>query len=293
MTLLSLFASVLLAFISFTRIDSICVFCMTLYAINLALFALVVFQTVKTGSNPLAALRADLKAVFSRLLLFGGLTTAAMGTAAAFVIWFPPYWHQPGWSELPNLSTGIDSRGRNWIGAQDPVLVVEEFSDYQCPHCRRAHKYARMLTAKYADSVRLVHRHLPLDSTCNPSVLKQFHERACEFSKAAECAAEQGAFWKMNDAIFSMQDKMKTSDIDIGQIAAQLGLDRSSLEKCMEKSEVLIRVQKDIRDARQRRVAGTPTFFIGSQAYQGSIPEKALKRAVEKARSLDLKGNDE
>jgi uncharacterized membrane protein/predicted DsbA family dithiol-disulfide isomerase len=278
-------ASALLAYISLTLIDAICIFCTILYAVNLGLLGIVIFHLVTNRVGPFQALRADLKGAFSRPVKVAVFGIVGAGVALALVIWFPPYWHHPGWSDLPDLATGTTGEGLHWIGAQDPVLTVVEFSDYQCPHCRRAHKNARMVTAKFKDSVRLAHRHLPLDSACNTAVTKKFHERACEFSKAAECAGEQGAFWKMNDALFSIQERTKTSDVDVERIAVQLGLDRSSLNQCLKSPGVLKRIHLDLKAAKEKQITGTPTYFIGSKPYPGNIPEKALETAIRKVKA--------
>ena len=83
-----------------------------------------------------------------------------LGVLYGFV---PSYWKTPGWSDLPTLASGNDERGHHWIGAADPRLTIVEFSDYECPHCRAAHKAIRVLAARHPEQIRLVHRHLPLD----------------------------------------------------------------------------------------------------------------------------------
>jgi protein-disulfide isomerase len=213
-----------------------------------------------------------------------GLMVVSGGLLATPYLLIEPYWHHPGWSDLPDLPTGKTDTGCHWIGAENPLVTVIEFSDYQCPHCRAAHKKMRFQAAKYPDEVRLIHNHLPLDNACNDNIKQQFHLRACEFSKAAECAGEQGLFWPMNDALFSIQDDMAAEEINLDRIAVQLGLDRSMFNDCMDADEIPECIQKDIMESRRRGVAGTPTFFIQSQAYEGGIPDQVIETEVEKAR---------
>jgi protein-disulfide isomerase/uncharacterized membrane protein len=277
-------ASAILAWISFFLINSMCIFCMSLYGINTALFAMGLIIARVSRVNPFTVLIVDLKAIFSRpvvLVIFALLGGGAVLGAELFV---PPYWQHIGWKELPDLPTGVDEDGLHWIGAREPLVTVTEFSDYECPYCRRAHRNARGMTAKFSDSVRLIHQHTPLDKACNPDVKRVFHKRACEFAKAAECAAEQDKFWKMNDALFSIQDSVRTPDVNVNHLAARIGLDMTQFERCMGFERVMRIIRRDMKAAKKRKVKGTPTFFVNSQPYQGGFTENVLRRTVEAAR---------
>ncbi len=277
-------SSLVLGYISFIRIDSLCIFCMTLYGFSAVLLVLGILLLATTRTGPIKALTRDLQALLARPAMFAALVVIFGGLFATPYLVIEPYWQHLGWTSLPVLPTGKTDTGCHWVGAKDPLLTVIEFSDYQCPHCRQAHKRMRFQAAKYPDEVRLIHSHLPLDNACNDQIKRQFHARACEFSKAAECAAEQDMFWEMNDALFSMQDTMSAEDMDLNSIAVQLGLDRSMFNECMDDEGIPECVQKDIEESRRRGVSGTPTFFIQSQPYEGGIPDQVLDAAVEKAR---------
>jgi protein-disulfide isomerase len=190
----------------------------------------------------------------------------------------PRYWKTPGWADLPRLDSGTDESGHHWIGARDPKLTIVEFSDYQCPHCRSAHKDMRILAAKHPNQIRLVHRHLPLDMACNPDMIRPFHVHACRLAEAAECAGLQGHFWDMNDAIFSTQERVKADNVDPAELAVRLGLNRSEFKRCLESHTTRVRVAQDVQEATARKLDGTPTFLIGEQLFLGRIPEAALQR---------------
>jgi protein-disulfide isomerase len=211
------------------------------------------------------------------LTALGAIAVVAVATPMVFI---PPYWQHPGWIELPELPTGVDGNGCHWIGAKHPTVVVVEFSDYQCPHCRRAHKQMRLEAAKFPDEVRLIHNHMPLDRACNEDIKRPFHDRACEFSKAAECAAAQGKFWQMNDALFSIQERVRTNDVDVERLAVQIDLDRSVFRDCMAEEGIPDIIRSDLEKSRALNVLGTPTFFIRSQPYLGGLPEGTLEAAV-------------
>jgi protein-disulfide isomerase len=280
----ALAGSAVLAFLSFFLIDSMCIFCMILYAVNAAMFGLSAALAVRSRRSPLALVAADLSAAVGRPIPVLALAAIFGGAAAAAEALVPPYWVHLGWSDLPDLPVGVDEKGHYWIGAERPRVIVTEFSDYECPHCRRAHRNMRQITARYAGSVRLVHRHQPLDDACNPALAKPFHRRACEFSRAVECAGAQGAFWAMNDALFSVQDEMSAPEVEIDRLAVGIGLDRSKFRECLASEAPRRKIAADIADAERRHVSGTPTYFIGAQAFPGGFPESILAAAVKNAK---------
>lgn len=226
LSLASLLVSAALGYISVARIDSLCIFCTSLYAINTGAFITASILLAKTRTGPLKALGADLTILLSKPLLTGALILTAAASVGALYLFIPQYWQHPGWVELPSLPSGEDAHGCHWIGAEQPLVTITEFSDYECPYCRHAHKKMRLKAAEFPDKVRLIHHHLPLDQACNEDIKRPFHGRACEFSKAAECASREDKFWEMNDALFSTQETVASKDVDVERLAVQLGLDR-------------------------------------------------------------------
>jgi protein-disulfide isomerase/uncharacterized membrane protein len=273
----------LLAYISFTLIDSLCLFCTALYIINIALVGLIIVFAVTSRVNLLKAVVSDIRGLASKPAVFITLFALFASISVALPLAITPYWHHPGWTDLADLPTGVDEKGRHWIGATDPLVTVVEFSDYQCPFCRRAHKNMRVMAARYPKTVRLIHRHLPLDKACNDDVKREFHEHACLFSRAAECASRQGHFWEMNDALFSIQNDMRADDVDVEVLAVSIGVDRSQFKECMAEKRVPPEIQKDLTASRSLKIKGTPTFLLDGQPFEGGIPPEALHSAVKRA----------
>jgi protein-disulfide isomerase/uncharacterized membrane protein len=268
--------SAILATISFSRIDSLCLFCMTSYAINGVLLIVAILATRPSRGWPINLLGLDVRAALARPRLIVPLALVGLTAVVLLEVFVPPYWRTTGWSDLPRLASGIDEQGHHWIGAEKPALTIVEFSDYECPHCRAAHKSIRLAAAKFTDKVRLAHRHLPLDMACHPGIQRPFHARACLFAEAAECAGLQGRFWDMNDALFAIQERVKAQDVDPVDLAVRLGIDRGQFKRCLEKRETAQRVQEDLREAMQRRLDGTPTFIVGEKVFLGGLSEPGL-----------------
>ena len=281
--LLPLFAfsvcvSAVLAYIASARIGSLCPLCMASYAINFLLLTTGVVWLKRSGIGIGAAITADFAALTAR----PGLTSAVLilGCISVVVLHLivRPYWKKPGWADLPPLSSGTDSGGRHWFGAKTPAVEIVEFSDYECPHCRGAHKDIRILVARQPDRIRLVHRHYPLDTACNPRLARPFHKHACRLAEAAECAGQQGRFWEMNDAIYSIQETIKADKVDPMELAVRLGLDRPTFWKCFEGLAASGAVSRDVQDGIRLGLRGTPTFVVGGQLFLGRIPKAEQER---------------
>ncbi len=274
----------LLAWVSHAIIGTLCPWCMVLYGINGLLLACSIALLVHHRRHPAAAVMRDLRVLLSHrrqtLLLAGAALLLPLGVLA-FV---PPYWEHTGFSGIPKMDSGIDAEGNHWIGARNPVLTIFEYSDYQCPYCRGAHREARMMVSQRRSTVRLVHRHVPMDRACNPGVRRLFHDRACEFSFAVECAGRQGKFWEMNDALFAIQDTVPAVQVDVLSVAGRIGLDTAALKRCMDGPEVRRIIRAHLDEAERKYVPGTPTFYLGRLPHPGIFRMSFLDKAIELAR---------
>jgi protein-disulfide isomerase/uncharacterized membrane protein len=276
----SVLTSAILAFISATRIASLCLFCTCSYGISAGSLAIALVAWRQSRARMIDLLLLDGKALLRHPLLGVGSATAVLAILLALELFVPRYWQAPGWADLPRLHSGTDAHGHHFVGAERPQLTIVEFSDYECPHCRRAHKEARLLAAKYPDQVRLVHRHLPLDQACHPGLRVPFHEHACRFAEAAECAGLQGRFWEMNDALFSTQDKVKARNLDPMELAVRLGLDRGQFRQCLEGHATAPRIASDVRESMMRGLTGTPSFIIDEKLLPGWLSESDLAQRL-------------
>ena len=88
------------------------------------------------------------------------------------------------------------------IGKHKAPVVVEVFSDFQCPRCVAFNRDLKRVQAKYGDQVRMVFRELPLT---------QIHDKASLAAQAAEAAGLQGKFFQMNDLLYAKAGEWKDS----------------------------------------------------------------------------------
>jgi protein-disulfide isomerase len=158
---------------------------------------------------------------------------------------------------------GAPSRGP----ANAPVTIIE-FSDYECPFCKRAEPTVQQVMAAYPDKVRLVYRHYPLP----------FHKDARPAAEAAACANAQGKFWEYHEKVFAAPS---LSADELKKIAGQVGLDQAKFDACLANKEMAAIVDKDIADASAVGVRGTPAFFINGRMLSGAQPPEKFKVIIE------------
>ena len=170
---------------------------------------------------------------------------------------------QPPVAKQPMGPVTISVRGGHALGNSDAPVTIVEFSDYQCPFCRRhASTTLPELRKEYVDSgkVRYLHRDLPLDS---------IHPQARKAAEAAHCAGDQGKYWAMHDVLFAKQRQLMPDQLK--EHANTLGLDRVTFDACLDVGKYARVVSEDEMAARVAGTTKTPTFFIGRTRTDGTI----------------------
>ena len=140
------------------------------------------------------------------------------------------------------------------LGAADAPVTVVEFTDYQCPFCRRfVQTTFPMLKRDYIDTgkLRWIVRDMPLG----------FHQNANKAARAAHCAGDQGKYWEMRDTLFKNNSKLGPEQLP--GYAREIGLDVKAFEDCLASKRHQAQIDQSSQEAARIRVTGTPTFIIG------------------------------
>jgi protein-disulfide isomerase len=205
----------------------------------------------------------------------------ALGLGAGYVLWGRNSASTQGTSaaiQVPENVTRYDipTDGDPSIGPDDAKITIVEFSDYQCPYCKRWHDdvFDRLLQA-YPDEVRIVYRDFPLTS---------IHPQAFPAAEAADCAGEQGAYWDYNRALFSQ--KYGLDQTAYHKYASELGLDTTAFGQCLRDNRFSDEVNGDLNYAADLGISSTPTFFINGIALVGAQPYDVFKQLID----LELAG---
>jgi protein-disulfide isomerase len=186
-------------------------------------------------------------------------------------------------TRLTEATLTLRVAGNPLLGAPDAPLTLIEFSDYECPYCRRFVKTTLpALKAEYINTgkLRYVFRNFPLD---------QIHRDARKAAEAAQCAGEQGQYWAMHDVLFHKQQALQLEQLKT--YARNLDLDAPAFDDCLELGRYAAEVQKDVEDGIALGVQGTPSFFLGKTSagdtmqgifLSGAQPITAFRGVIER-----------
>lgn len=165
-----------------------------------------------------------------------------------------------------------------------PVVLVE-FTDFQCPFCRRhSSTVMSQIEQSYVATgkIRYVVREFPIGS---------LHPQAPKAAEAALCAGEQGRYWDMHALLFKNAQLLDPASLVVH--AQSLGLDRSRFDECMIASRFAEQIRSDFEAGTKAGVRGTPSFFIGladpkdpnkvraTELISGAQPFEAFQRAID------------
>ncbi len=169
--------------------------------------------------------------------------------------------------EPPRVEIAADGPSR---GAEQAPVTIVEFSDFQCPFCRRAIPVIEEVLERYPNEVRLVYRHFPLES---------IHSRARMAAEASVCAQDQEKFWEYHDVLFENMQALE--DDDLKRYAGEVGLDVAAFEKCLTERKFSGKVQDDLSAGRKAGVTGTPAFVINGIVLTGAKPVDDFVSVIE------------
>ena len=167
---------------------------------------------------------------------------------------------------LPRIE--VEATGPSKGPATAKVTIVE-FSDFECPFCSRAAETVKQVEQAYGDKIRLVFRHYPLP----------FHQQAPKAAEAGACAADQGRFWEMHDAMFAHQEQLAPEGLK--SLARMAGIDGVKFDACLDGGSKADLVKKDTEAGKQAKVNGTPAFFINGRVLSGAQPLEAFKEIID------------
>jgi len=155
------------------------------------------------------------------------------------------------------------------MGDSTAKVTLVEYSDFQCPYCKKFNPIVRRLMSEYKGKVRWVYRHFPLS----------FHAQSQKAAEASECAGDQGKFWEYGDKIFANQKSLSPSSFE--QFSVDLGLNAGEFKTCLDSGKYAQKVRSDMQGGIAAGVKGTPATFINGELVGGAVPYEQLKAMVD------------
>jgi protein-disulfide isomerase len=161
-------------------------------------------------------------------------------------------------------------------------IVIQVFSDFQCPFCKRVEPTLLELEKEHKGSLRIVWRHMPLP-------FHQYAQLAAEASEEVLAQKGSAAFWAYHDLLFQAQGEPDGLDrINLDNLADKLGLDMARFKAALDNHVHRAKVREDLDAASKAGITGTPAFVINDYYLSGAQPTPAFRRVIKRALS-DLK----
>ena len=174
----------------------------------------------------------------------------------------------------------------NSMGATDAPIVIEEFSDFQCPYCENFHEQTEPLLRQYyidTGKVRFVYRSMGNFVSSNIARANGTTPKteSQDAALAMYCAGDQEMFWDMHAHLFANvvgEDVGSFTDERVKAIAEATGLDMEQFNSCYDSGKYEDRVQQDAADGQAAGVNGTPAFLI-TYMVNGETKTKLIEGA--------------
>jgi protein-disulfide isomerase len=161
-----------------------------------------------------------------------------------------------------------------------PVTIVE-FSDFQCPYCKRVQPTLLEVLDKYKGQVSLVYKDLPL---------RQIHPAAQKAAEAARCAGDEGKFWEYHDKLFALGRVTKEA---LPEIASELGLNPLSFSECLDSGKYKSVIDADFDQGVALGAQSTPIFYVNGIQFRGAQPVSAFSQLIDAELAAKKSSNDE
>jgi protein-disulfide isomerase len=176
------------------------------------------------------------------------------------------------------------SQADHILGNPEAQLSIIEFSDTECPFCKKFHQTMNQIMDEYGKTgkVRWIYRHFPLD---------ELHDKTRKEAEATECAAELGGnekFWEYINRLYVITPSNNELDpAELLKIAEFVGLNKSEFEKCLTSGKYAQKVQENYQDGLDAGIEGTPySIIINSKdgkkyPVNGALPYQQIKIAID------------
>jgi len=284
-TLMNGFASlysIALLTVMFVVIHKFCLFCLVIDAINFALFALCL--------SILSGYRSDSVFGGARWSKIQTNVLITIGTVFVVVVVLRPSAENSAATGSAEIQTAVNTilqstpvvittpPGASIIGNPNAAITIHEFSDFQCPYCKRGAVLMNQIVSRYEGKVRVVFMPFPLDMACNRLITHAMHAYSCELARSSFCASKEGKFQPVYEKIFEDQELL-TGDSAV-KIPTGEGIKADSLKTCMDSEDAKKFVSLSIEEGLKLKVEATPTFFINGKKVDVSLPLEAWDKLI-------------
>ncbi len=178
-------------------------------------------------------------------------------------------------AEFKNPKTPEIEEGRAIFGPKNAPITIVEYSDFQCPYCRRGYETLKEVQKKYKDKIRIIFKHLPLS----------FHPLSMPAAKRFEALAIQSSniAYKYYELVYENQNELNSKgEAFLDEMAKKAGANISKMKKDMDSEKVKERINKDTKEAEKFEISGTPGFLINGISIKGAYPLEYFVQIIDR-----------
>ena len=281
-------------------IGKYCLFCLFSYVANGLILVGTVQTFVPEGRFSLAKLKQTLK--FSgEGTSFSAPTAVIVGLGVAFMaglVTLVPSFIRTEAPSNQKMEDAMTQFYENWkkqpikpidikegdgvLGNSSSRVRVVVFSDFECPHCRKAAFTINSALHPLKDRVFLVFKNFPLDPTCNPLLQYKMHAHACELANLGFCAKRKGKFWDFHDRVFLNldEDDIKKGTDNIKNSLKDI-FTAKEYDACQKDAAALKNTDQDVKLGADLGVRGTPSVYINGKQVTIPLTVENLQKLVE------------
>lgn len=168
------------------------------------------------------------------------------------------------------------AKDRASVGPRSAPITLIEYSDFQCPYCKRGWEVVEGLKKKYGKKIFFTFKHLPLTS---------IHPMAMPAAKYFEAIARQSSAkaYEFHDKLFGAQEKLSSEgEKFLEETAKAVGANLKKLKKEMDSDTVKKRIDADQAEATSLGFQGTPAFVIAGVRVSGALPQEHFEQIIER-----------
>lgn len=277
----SLYSLALLG-VMFFLIQRFCLFCFVIDALNIALFG-ICYSLMSRDRTTSVFGGARWSKIQSNALL-------VLGVMFVTVVLLRPSKENEGQASKSELQSSVAQvlarppvevktpPGAAILGNPNAPITIHEFSDFQCPFCRRGALLMNQLLARYEGKIKVVFMPFPLDSACNPKITRAMHPHACALSRSAYCSGKDGKFREVYEKIFDDQEFLTAKSAT--SIPAEYGVGAEMLKACMDSEETKKAISDSIAEGIRLNIGGTPAFFVNGKLVDVILPLEAWDEII-------------
>jgi protein-disulfide isomerase len=175
------------------------------------------------------------------------------------------------WSRSsPQAAGGVSLADEPSLGPADAPVTIIEYGDFGCTTCRGWYRQGvlQQILSYYNPRLRFVWRDFPIITAASPQA-----------AEAGQCAFDQGRFWEYHDLLYDRAPALSVRDLKA--YAAELGLETTRFDHCLDSGAHRARVEASTKDAYSHGFVATPAFLVNGQPIAGPQPFEVFKGVID------------